>query len=130
MATLRPYKLSWLINQVASLKLKLDQAVDGGGDLLGQENHPRPYSLFLFETEHCAFRLVKNGAFSRQGLPVGYLIPQLRQFDFFFTVQDATATFRVEEFCAALRATKQVTYLAPLPEGSWCQTDLLQLLEN
>lgn len=123
---LRAYKLAWLINQTTALKLA--QAEDVCLETPGQT--ARYIVHFLFETEHCTFRLVKNGMLSNEGATVAYLIPHLRQFDFFLTVQDFTQTFKHEEFCDALRATKQVTYVAPIAGKRWLQNqaDLLRLM--
>ena len=123
---LRAYKLAWLINQTTALKLA--QAEDVCLETPGQA--ARYIVQFLFATEHCTFRLVKNGMLSSEGATVAYLIPHLRRFDFFLTVQDFTQTFKHEAFCAALRATKQVTYVAPIAGKGWLQNqaDLLRLM--
>ena len=120
----RAYKLSWLINQVASLRLA--QAADWRLDTPSQAT--KQIVHFLFETGNCTFRLVKNGILSHEDAIVAYLIPRLRQFDFFFTVQDLTQTFQADVFRDALKATKQITYVAHLPADRWSQTDLLSLL--
>ncbi|MEM9416784.1 MAG: IPExxxVDY family protein [Bacteroidota bacterium] len=120
----KAYKLSWLINQVASLRLA--QAADWRLDTPSQAT--KYIVHFLSETENCTFRLVKNGMLSHEDAIVGYLIPRLKQFDFFFTVQDFTQTFQADVFCDALKATKQITYVAHLPAERWHQTDLLSLL--
>lgn len=121
---LKPYKLAWLINQVASLKLA--QVVKDYSDTSEQpKGHVR---YFLFETTHCTFRLAKNGLYSPEGTTIDYLIPNLKQFDFFFTVQDATTTFQGEVFCNDLSATKQIPYVASLSEKKWNRTDLLRVL--
>ncbi|MEL6607078.1 MAG: IPExxxVDY family protein [Bacteroidota bacterium] len=122
--SLKHYKLAWLINQTASLKLT--QVTEAYYDTPEQANGHTLH--FLCKTAHCAFTLVKNGLGSYEGAIVGYLIPQLRRFDFFFAVQDATATFQVEVFRNSLSAMQQITYLTQLPEKKWHRTDLLRVL--
>ena len=124
--TLQSHKLAWCINQAASLRLTR----------AGTKGHKAPAHAsehllyFLFETTYCTFRLVKNSLFSPEGDALGHLLPRFRQFDFFFTAQDATATFQHETLCGSLRAIPQVTYIAHLPTDKWDQSDLLSVLDN
>ena len=123
--TLKSYKLAWIINQAASLRLA--RATDR--DYNTSENFRGDVLYFLFKTEHCTFSLAKNGLHSPEGNSLGYLFPKFKQFDFFFIVQDATSAFQHEAFCSTLSATQQVTYIAHLPANKWHQTDLLSVLD-
>lgn len=123
--TLKPHKLAWLVNQTTSLRLA--QVADKEADT---SERPKDYiHYFKFKTEYCTFNLVKNGVGSYEGTTVGYLIPDLKQFDFFFTIQDATNMFKTEIFCNMLSTTQQIVYMTPLLERKWHQTDLLRILD-
>ena len=125
-STLRAYKLAWLINQ--NMALKLSQAEELCFEAPGER--AKHVIHFLAETEHSVFRLVKNGLVTSEGTTIAYLIPHLRQFDFLLVVQDLTHTFVPEAFCDALKATQQITYVAPIAEERWLQSysDLLRPL--
>ncbi len=126
-STLRDYKLAWLINQITGLKLA--QAATLSEEIFGQDS-PKGVVCFSSKTAHCTIGLVKNKLLSREGDPVSYLEPYLRQFDFFFFTQDFTQAFHHEEFCDSLRTLKQITYVAYMHKKKWLrkQTDLLEVM--
>lgn len=105
-STLRAYKLAWLINQAAGLMLAQAAVLDW--EAAGQVVH------FLFETEHCTFRLVKNKVVTGEEDKAAYLFSDLKYVDFFFAVQDLTETFDVDVLCRTLRTTTGVAYISQL----------------
>lgn len=107
-SALRAYKLAWLINQTTTLQLAKVADLH-----FGAAGHTAKYATrFLFETEHCAYRLIKNGAMEDETKSVSYLIPHLKHIDFFFAVRDFTQTFNADAFSSALKITRKVAYIA------------------
>ncbi len=109
-SALKAYKLVWLINRTTTLQLA--KVVDSCLEAAGHTN--RDTTHFLFETEHCTFRLIKNKGVTGKEETVSYLIPSLRHIDFFFSVQDFTQTFDIDAFCSTLEATKRIAYITSL----------------
>ena len=102
-SALKAYKLAWLINQTTTLQLAkvADLCFEVPGYKANYTTH------FLFETEHCTSRLIKNKVMTDEEEHVRYLIPSLKYIDFFFSVQDFTQTFNADAFRSALSATKR-----------------------
>jgi len=109
-SALKAYKLAWLINRTTTLQLA--KVVDSC--LETTVHTDRSTTHFLFETEHCTCRLIKNRGVTGKEETVSYLVPSLRHIDFFFSVQDLTKTFDVDAFCGALEATKRIAYITSL----------------
>ncbi len=79
----KEYKLAWLFNR--QLDLQLSKAKDIEIEFL-----KRPkliISNYLFETEHCSFRLMKNKSMDEFSDNSAYLLPELKRFDYFVIFQ-------------------------------------------
>lgn len=107
---LKAYKLAWLINQTTTLNLA--KVADLHFEPLGHAANCT--TCFLFATEHCTCRLIKNRGVTGEEETVSYLVPSLKCIDFFFSVQDFTQAFDVDSFFSALKATKGVAYVTSL----------------
>ena len=109
-SALKAHKLAWLINKTTTLKLA--KVADLRFETL---SHVVGYTTcFLFATEHCTCRLIKNKGVTSKEEMATYLVPRLKRIDFFFSVQDFTQTFDTSAFCSALVATNKITYIARL----------------
>jgi hypothetical protein len=107
-SALKAYKLAWLINQTTPLQLA--KVADLHFEVTGHTT--KCTTRFLFETEHCSYRLIKNRATEDEGESVSYLIPHLKHIDFFFAVRDFTQTLNADAFCNTLKTTKKIVYVA------------------
>ena len=102
-SALKAYKLAWLINKTTTLQLA--SVADFHFEV---PVHTTNYTTrFLFETEHCTSRLIKNMVVEDEGKSVGYLIPSLKHIDFFFAVRDFTQNFNADAFFSALKNHKK-----------------------
>lgn len=102
---LKPHQFAWLINRFANLQLTrvADLCFEGPGHTINYTTH------FLFATEHCTYKLLKNRGRTENEEMVNYLVSYLKHVDFFFFVQDFTQTFNADKFCGVLRATSKIT---------------------
>lgn len=107
---LKAYQLAWLINKTTALQLS--KVADLYFEVPG---HATSYTTrFLFATEHCTYRLIKNRGIVGNEKVANYLVSSLRHIDFFFSVQDFTQTFDSSVFCSALGASNKITYMENL----------------
>ena len=103
----KDYKLAWAINQL--LRIKLVKAADLVIETRNDKNIV--ISNFIFETEHSIFRLLKNKSFDKSPDGPGYLVPELRNFDYFIWISGFEDTFTLEEFVESLRRINEIQFL-------------------
>ena len=106
-STAKEYKLAWAINNLLGIRLiKAD-------DLLLEINDNKNIviSNFIFETEHSIFRLFKNKSFNKGFDSQGYLISELKNFDFLILINGFDDSFTTSEFVNALRVLNEIQYL-------------------
>jgi hypothetical protein len=109
-SALKAYKLAWLINHTTTLQLA--SVADLHFEVPVRTTKCTAH--FLFETEYCTSRLIKNMVVEDEGKSVGYLIPSLKHIDLFFAARDFTQTFNADAFFSALKTTKRIAYIARL----------------
>ena len=99
----REYKLAWSLNQV--LKSGLVKQKDIILELT--DNRSLIISNFI-ERKHYGFiQLLKNRSFAPDSR-VDYLLPELRQFDFFLLIQDETETIDIIEIVQTLASNNEI----------------------
>lgn len=84
-ATVKDYKMAWLINN--SLGTKLVKTEDFELDLMNQAT--LKISKYFQEKEHGFIQLLKNRSYA-EGSNSHYLIPELKVMDYFLLLQDYT----------------------------------------
>lgn len=99
------YKLAWQLNRTLQWQLKkaADLALEGVTDT----NSAYKVSNFVFTTTHRTFRLLKNQTFVAAE-PVGLLLPELPEWNFFLQVHDPSANWQPELMVAAVGALAEV----------------------
>jgi hypothetical protein len=105
-SSMREYKVAWRINY--QLAVNLTKADDIELDFI-DENVLR-VSCFSFSTDYDMVRLLKNKAYAPPSPAFTYLLPELKEFDFFLTLQSDTETYRGAEVCQQLRQVPQIDY--------------------
>lgn len=83
----RAYKLAWYINQY--LQLNLAKSDDLVIKFVCEPNII--VSNFAYSTPHCSFRLLKNR--SESEVSEGYLLPELKNMDYFLIIKNESDTF-------------------------------------
>ena len=79
-SSVRPHKLVWGINEGLEIRLKKSEDIlfdfkDGSGMKI---------SSYLFKTEHTTVELFENRAVEVTGKTKPYLLPELKEYDYFF----------------------------------------------
>ncbi|MGK7393963.1 MAG: IPExxxVDY family protein [Candidatus Cyclobacteriaceae bacterium M3_2C_046] len=104
----KDYKLAWLLNQICHIQLKKTE--DLSFTFINQNK--LIISSFLFETENAQFRLLRNKSLDEHKSL--FLLPEIKQFDYLFIINDKTDTFNTEQFQSNLNQKELVQYATRL----------------
>lgn len=77
--TLREYRLAWELNKLLDIQLNKEKDIE----IEFLKNQNLVISNFLFETENSQLRLLKNKSPNEVVVQSAYLLPELREFDYF-----------------------------------------------
>ena len=102
----KEYKLAWLLNR--QLDLQLIKAKDIEIEFLKRPN--LIISNYLFETEHCSFRLMKNKSMDEFSDGSAYLLPELKRFDFFVIFQGFEDTISNQDLKEKISTLPEIQY--------------------
>lgn len=97
--SVKEYKLAWALNKEIGLNLAKEENVSidfSGGKSLSISN-------YLCKTEHQLFRLLKNKAENLEEKFNAFLVPELKNFDYFIMVADDSMTFEVNPFISTIK---------------------------
>ncbi len=78
----KDYKLAWAINKSIDIEL----IRDNDHELFLRKKSKTQFAYYSHHTEHTSFRLFKNRSLNN-GSAMGYLIPELKQMDYFLVVE-------------------------------------------
>ncbi len=71
-------------------------------------------SNFLFETENSSLRILKNKAEDGDELKKSYLLPELKNFDYFLMLEGSGDTFNISELEGKLKNLEIIQYLTKI----------------
>ncbi len=108
--SMKEYKLAWFINNYSPCNFH--KAEDIQIDFNDLKNIT--ISNFLFETEHTILHLLKNRLVFNNVFCDQYLIPELKNIDFFLKIDGEKDLFDTGEFVNALRQVDQIQYIATI----------------
>ena len=106
----KDYKLIWSINH--QLKVKLVKNTDLILEYLNQ--HKLVISNFLFKTENSSLRILKNKSEDGDELKKSYLLPELKNFDYFLILEGSGDTFNISELEGKLKKLELIQYLTKI----------------
>lgn len=108
------YKLAWTINQAIGTGLTKQKDMD----IEFLNNDKLIISNFLHQTENAAIRLLRNKSFNEDGQGHSiYLVPELKNFDYFIHINDDAGTYDAQEIVARLSQLEIVSFAACLDVG-------------
>lgn len=103
----KEFRLAWHINHCLEIDLckgrDLEYNFVKQGRIL--------ISNFLFESEYTTFRLLKNKACESNNTQKPYLIPELKEYDFFLQVAGEIDTIDTNDFFLKLKSTEVIQYV-------------------
>jgi len=116
----KDYKMAWTINQALSIKLVKNQDLE----IEFVNDKHLIISNYIFETENSTLRLLKNKTVDNNEPSVSFLLPELRNFDYFIMVEDHAEAFSITEMVTKIKNVPIIQYISRL------DTDKLKSKEN
>lgn len=109
-SSLKDFKIAWNINQ--QLKIKLVKKPDYTMSFLDQSQIV--ISNYHYETEYCSYRLIKNRSVVESPNEKPYLVPELRDFDYFLMISDQTDSVDIKELLEKVKKIKGLDFVTEL----------------
>lgn len=104
--TTKEYKLAWYLNEALSITLAKRDDIK----IEFFNNSSMLISNFTFETEHKRIELIQNRLVAKGGIQQSYLLPELKQFDFFLKLKDSTDEINAEDIGLRIRQIPVIEY--------------------
>jgi hypothetical protein len=106
-SSLKGHKLAWTLNNELKIELKKEE------DICIDFLHEGQLVIinYNFETEHSNFRLIKNKSCEFANIASPYLIPELKEYDYFIQVKDESGFFNISEVIEKLKNINGVEYM-------------------
>lgn len=106
----KEYKLAWYLNGC----LDMDFAKSDDIELLHSKEESKYISNFMSHTEYSSVTLLKNKLVDKDGVSVGFLIPELKRFDFFLKIEGESIDEISEDLPEKLKSLPCVQYFEKL----------------
>ena len=119
--SVKEYKLAWVLNRDLQINLsKIDNISIGfsGGRSLSISN-------FIYEREYQTFRLLKNRSENLDDQYNAYLLPEMKNFDYFLMVADDSTTFDINPFISTIKQIPFVQFAVSVDTASLKSKDNL-----
>lgn len=104
--TLREYRLAWELNKLLEIQLNKEKDIE----IEFLKNQNLVISNFLFETENSQLRLLKNKSPNEVVIQSAYLLPELREFDYFIMFRGFEDAFSASALRNKIAGIKGVHY--------------------
>jgi len=106
-SSLKPHKLAWIIND--ELKISLKKNFDTPLDFI---NEGKLIILsYDYEVKYSYFRLIRNKSSEFINIASPFLIPELKEYDYFVQLMDESCAFDVISILEKLRVLIGVDYV-------------------
>ena len=102
----RGFKLAWLLND--ALYLQLIRMPDVSLEFL--DGSKLQFNNFVHRTEHNAYQLIKNKSHLFEQTQKPYLLPELKEYDYFLRIDNATGSIDLETIREKLSLLSQIQY--------------------
>lgn len=106
-SALKGHKLAWCVNHELKIDLKKED------DLVLDFLHEGQLVIihYIFETEYSNFRLIKNKSCEFANIASPYLIPELKEYDYFIQIKDESGICNAAEILGALKNIGGIEYI-------------------
>lgn len=109
-STIKEYKLAWHLNSITDMDFsKLDDI-----ELTYSKEEAKYISNYVFYTEYSCVRILKNKLTDKDGETIGYLLPELKQFDYFLKIEGESFDEIAEDLPEKLKSLPCVQYFEKL----------------
>lgn len=79
----KEYKVAWTLNQL----LNIDLASSSDIEIKYKNKSSLKFCSYLYETDYITFRLLRNKAIESEKIAKPYLLPELKEYDYFLVVE-------------------------------------------
>jgi hypothetical protein len=103
----KEYKLAWSINQLLKIHLIKSEDIN----LQFQNDCNILVSTYLYSTEYSQLRLLKNKSIEFSNIAKPYLVPELKDYDYFIHILDEGSIFDAEKMKVKLQNCASIQYI-------------------
>jgi hypothetical protein len=106
-SSLKGHKLGWCINNELRIDLRKED------DLCIDFLHEGQLVIihYIYETEYSNFRLIKNKSCEFANIASPYLIPELKEYDYFIQIKDESGVYSVSGIIEKLKHISGIEYI-------------------
>ncbi len=104
--TLKEYRLAWKLNNLLDIQLNKEKDIEI--EFLKTQN--LVICNYLHETENSQIRLLKNKSTNDFSVQSAYLLPELKEFDYFLMIRGFEDTFSMEVLRNRIATIAEVHY--------------------
>ena len=100
-SSLKGHKLAWYLNNELKIDLRKED------DLIIDFLHEGKIVIinYIFETEYSNFRLIRNKSCEFVNIASPYLIPEMKEYDYFIQIMDESGATSVSEIIGKLKGS-------------------------
>ncbi|MCR6640929.1 MAG: IPExxxVDY family protein [Sporocytophaga sp.] len=106
-SSVKAHKLAWSINKV--LNINLCKQEDIKLDFI--KDWKLVITNYIYEKEYSVFRLLKNRSCESENLPKPFLVPELKEYDYFIHMSGEVMLFETAELFEKLKELQIVQYV-------------------
>jgi len=103
---LKEYRLAWKLNKLLEIQLNKEKDIE----IEFLKNQSLTISNYLHETENSQIRLLKNKSTDEFNAHSAFLLPELKEFDYFIIIRGFEDTFSMESFKGRIANIPEVQY--------------------
>lgn len=120
-ASVKPYKLAWSLNKDLGLNLVKSENIEIGFN----EQKSLSIQNFIDSDEFQTVRLLRNRAEDINGAFNAFLLPELKNFDYFLLLENETNTFNENAFISEIKQIPFVQFITRIDTQSLKSKDNL-----
>lgn len=105
--TVKEYKLAWAVNNLLNIRLVKNKDLE----IAFKNDTFVIISNYIYETENSVFRLLKNRSFEQGAGSQGFLVPELKDFDYIVLVSGYEDTLSFDELIQKMKTLTEIDYL-------------------
>ena len=109
-STVKEYQFAWHLNSICKMDFSKSEDIE----LTYSKEETKYISNYVFFTEYSCVRILKNKLIDKEGESIGYLIPELKQFDFFLKIEGESIDEIAEDLPEKLKSLPCVQYFEKL----------------
>lgn len=124
-SSVRDYKLAWWLNKELGVKFKKEEEIDLFAEKIDKTCW---VSSFIFDTDMYDFTLIKNKSVDFLKVSKPYLLPELKEYDYFLKFGGESDVYTEEFMKKALNLVPHITFLRSIDVDELKQKENLLII--